>query len=224
MFAWLDQAAADQADSKRRDPWKLGSLVRLDAAAQLGVHQRIDAPPLFTLEGATAAGGGLEVRAFFAHRVAFSLGWERFGIGHESTGLTETGSARIARAADALWLGIRLDPLASERLAMFVGLSGGALFQRVSAAGSVWKLGNPGDAQPFECGGGGKIAPGFRLDLGGEAKLGSGVSVFASLGLATIAFGDAPIASCAGGAGSTQMFASRAGLAYSFDLGGSGGK
>jgi hypothetical protein len=205
---------------KSDDEWKVGTPRRLDIAAQLGVHRRLDDPPAFTADRRTQAGGGVDVRVFLSRRLALSLGWERLGLGHETTGITDVGQANLSRYADALWLGVRLDPLRLDWLSLYIAIGGGAAWQHVRADGLVWPPGQPGLAQAFTCSGTGSVGPGLRADLGLDALLGGGVRFFVTGGVDALRVGDGVVAECAGGAGSPRMISGRAGLSYSFDFAG----
>jgi hypothetical protein len=214
-------AAVARAEERNSElsAWKLGQARRLDLAVDLGFYRRIDEPPAFELEAANALGGGVEVRAFLARRMALQLGWERFGLGRDSTALTDFGTARIGRKADAAWLGLRLDPWANDSVATFVALAAGTAWQHANAAGALWPEQQPGFAQPFECTATGVSAPGLRAEFGTDVRLGAGLGFFAAASFAVLGFADGPIDGCGSGAGSTQMFALRSGLSYSFELG-----
>lgn len=204
------------------DPWALGSVRTVAVAAQLGVYHRLDAPPAFTAVDTNALGGGLDVQAFVARRFAVTFAWERVGLGSERTGITEFGSASIARRADGVWLGMRLAPWASEYVSTTVAVAVGAAWQHASADGIVWPALQPSLGTPIACGGSGSPAPAMRVDVGLEAPLGNGLAVFGSGGFGVFAFGDGALGECVLGAGSTQLLAGRLGVSYTFDIGGGG--
>jgi hypothetical protein len=211
------------AGAPSSDEWTLGAVRSVAIATQLGAHHRLDAPPAFAATERDALGGGVDLRAALARRFAVTLSWERFGLGGEQTGITDFGFATIHRRADAFVLGMRLEPWANEFLAASIAIGVGAAWQHASANGVLWPELQPGFGTPLACSGTSTPAPAMRVDLGLEAPISEGLSVFANGGLGVYAFGDGPMGGCVLGAGSTQMFAARLGFAYAFDVGGNGG-
>lgn len=203
--------------------WTLGGLSRVGLAAQFGYHRRLDAPPYFDAEERDALGGGLEVRGYFARRFAMVGGWERLGLGVEASGVTPFGSASVSRRVDEGWLGVRLEPWSNAWLVTTVTIGVGIAWQHATASAVLWPAFQPSAATTVSCAGTGSPAPAMRTELGLEAPLGGGLSVFASGGFGVLALGDGPVGDCIAGAGSSQVLSLRSGLAYTFEVGGGGG-
>jgi len=216
-----DPASGEGSDDLT-DAWSVRGLRSLELSTLLGYHRRLNDPPSFEADERDAIGGGLAAAAFLSRRFAITLGWERFGLGEERSGITSFGTAAVRRRADGAWFGLRMAPWSNAWLTTSVGLGVGIAWQHVDASGAVWPAFEPGRPTAVTCDGTGSPAPALRLDLGVSAPLGSGLSVFANGGFGVFAFSDGDVGGCISGAGSSEVLALRTGFAYAFDVGGRG--
>ncbi|MCK6589304.1 MAG: hypothetical protein HUU21_02240 [Polyangiaceae bacterium] len=195
-----------------------GAPVLLDVQGFLGPSIRVGGAAGYEIVERTGllAGGGL----VFAPLRSFALGlsFEHVGLGSDRLGTGEIGSAGVERDMNAAWLDLRVHPLRSEAVSVFVGLGVGLGWQLASATRFEDAEGLGRTATLTLCDASDSASLGLRGGAGVELPVGGGFFVVGDAWIENVRLSGELLDTCVGGAGTSTLFTLRAGLAYRLDL------
>ena len=213
----LDSPAAP-ADDGPPDDDAPGWLRSLDLSAHAGIGVRIDDPPV--LDSSSRAGllYGLGLDLFLSDKVSVGVHYEHLDLGEEGGDMWRTGTMRLTRDLNGLWLRLRAYPYRTDDLGVYVALAGGPSWQSADATGSAWYATTPGVSESFSCEGSDSVAIAMRGAIGVDGAPAPPVRLWTSVGLDTYRLTDAVLDGCAPGAGTATVFGLRAGLVYGIAL------
>lgn len=211
-----DSAVAPPPD---REPpsWGVEGPYRLDILLAGGLGARVDDPPLYRpiSRAVPAVETGLDL--FLSERLSFGFHYSRFGLGDEESGVLPNGMVNISRTVDALWLGLRVDPLRSDVIAGYLRLGPGLVWQHLDLNGLAWEPMTPSVQTVLSCE---AVAMGFgiRAALGVDVVVHEQFRFLAETGADNLRMTSDTIGTCGPGAGTATLVALRSGFVYGLPL------
>jgi hypothetical protein len=193
--------------------------VYLAVGAHLGGAYRADDPPAFE---PVARGGltlGASVLAWIQSWIAVGLAYEHTDLGRERSGVGAFGLLQVERDLSTLWATLRVAPVSSDAMALYLVLGPGLSWQSADATGLVYT--GPFGSAPvgITCEGSDSFDLALRGGAGIEGRIGTpGLVVFAEVSGDAHRLSSDPMGTCVPGAGSAMLIGARAGAAYRFDV------
>ena len=197
--------------------WGLEGPYRLDLFFAGGLGARVDDPPLFepSSRAIPTVEGGLDL--FLSRRLSLGLHYARLALASEDSGILVNGRVRIQRSVDALWFGLRADPLRSEVAAGYLRIGAALAWQHLDVAGAAWSPVTPAIQQPISCGGT-ALGFGIRAAVGADVILHHELRFLAEVGADNLRLTSDLVGGCGPGAGTATVVGLRAGFAYGLPL------
>jgi hypothetical protein len=215
--------AAEPADAPEPAPVEdeaSGALIEgIELGPVLGFGARLDAPPLLRVQEPAGLLLGLGADVYVSSVVGVGLRYEHLDLGVEGGEIGSSGTMRLERDVNSLWLGLRAYPFQSDWIGAFVGLGLAGSWQSLNATGVVWRPVQPGTGAAFACEGADSIAPALRAVLGVDATVGEALHLWASADFDSYRFSEQSLDGCGPGAGSAAVLGLQTGLGYRFSPG-----